>query len=236
MTSLNKFIFYLLIFSTHLSFAKDKTINLKKLSSKVFVYESFLETEQWGKVSCNGMVFINNGEALVFDTPASEDASKVLIDLIQDSLKVKIVGVVINHFHEDCLGGLNTFHYLGIPSYANRRTIMMARSNGFAVPQNGFQKRLILKAGREKVQNFYFGPAHTKDNIVSYIPSEKLLFGGCMVKALGASKGNLFDADTSKWSKTITNVIKLKPTVVIPGHGEIGGTELLRYTEKLFKN
>lgn len=182
------------------------------------------------------MVFINNGEALVFDTPANEVASKVLIHLLQDSLKVKIVGIVVNHFHEDCLGGLKAFHSLSVPSYANQRTIVIAKSNDFVVPQNGFNKRLILKVGEEKVKNFYFGAAHTKDNIVSYIPSEKVLFGGCMVKALRASKGNLFDADTSKWSKTIVDVMKLKPAIVIPGHGEIGGAELLRYTEKLFKN
>jgi metallo-beta-lactamase class B len=180
------------------------------------------------------MVVISNGSALVFDTPANESASKELIRLVKDSLKAKIIGVIINHFHDDCLGGLKVFHALNIPSYANQRTIDLAKSSGFEVPQNGFDKTLNLKVRNVKVKNYYFGPAHTLDNIVSYIPAEKILFGGCMVKAIGANKGNLADASTSQWANTIKKVKALKPDIVIPGHGKFGGKELLDYTQKLF--
>ncbi|MEO5911675.1 MAG: subclass B1 metallo-beta-lactamase [Pelobium sp.] len=227
-------IFIVFIFLTNSIFAQNKTINIKQLSPKVYVHESFLDTEEWGKVSCNGMIFVNDGEAIIFDTPANNEASNQLIRIVEDSLKAKIVGVLVNHFHEDCLGGLKAFHQRLISTYANLQTIALAKSNGFSIPVFGFKKKLTLKVGGEKVQNFYFGPAHTQDNIVSYIPSEKVLFGGCMVKALGASKGNLADADTTQWSHTIKKVMKLQPKIVIPGHGKVGGPELLTYTEKLF--
>lgn len=234
MFKLSHSLIFVFIFLIHSSFAQEKTINLKQISSDVYIHESFLETKDFGKVSCNGMVVISNGSALVFDTPANEPASKELIRLVEDSLKAKIIGVVINHFHDDCLGGLKVFHALNIPSYANQRTIDLAKSRGFEVPQNSFDKTLNLKAGNVKVKNYYFGPAHTSDNIVSYIPAEKILFGGCMVKAIGADKGNLADASTSQWANTIKKVKVLKPDVVIPGHGKFGGKELLDYTQKLF--
>jgi metallo-beta-lactamase class B len=234
MFKLSHLLIFVFIFLIHSSFAQEKTINLKQISSDVYIHESFLETKDFGKVSCNGMVVISNGSALVFDTPANESASKELIRLVKDSLKAKIIGVIINHFHDDCLGGLKVFHALNIPSYANQRTIDLAKSSGFEVPQNGFDKTLNLKVGNVKVKNYYFGPAHTSDNIVSYIPAEKILFGGCMVKAIGANKGNLADASTSQWANTIKKVKALKPDVVIPGHGKFGGKELLDYTQKLF--
>src|SRR6476659_10025411 len=133
--------FIVFIFLINSVFAQEKAINIQQLSPKVYVHESFLETKAWGKVSCNGMVFVNNGEALIFDTPANEDATQQLIKIVQDSLKAKIVGVVVNHFHEDCLAGLIIFHEAGIPSYASEKTIALAELNNYEAPKVGFKKK-----------------------------------------------------------------------------------------------
>lgn len=216
--------------------SQEKMVNLKKIINHIYVHESFLQTNEWGKVSCNGMVFINKKEAIVFDTPANDADALQLINLITDSLKAKVIGVVINHFHNDCLGGLKAFHQRNVPSYASFKTIALARENNIEVPKNGFDKSQTLMLGNQKIENLYFGAAHTQDNIVSFIPSEKVLFGGCMVKALKATKGFLGDADVTEWPKTIEKVKALKPKIVIPGHGEFGGPDLLDYTKTLFKN
>lgn len=196
-------------------FSQNTAVNLKQISAKTYVHESFLQTKEWGKVSCNGLIFINNNKAIVFDTPANEEATSELIKIIQDSLKAEIVGVVVNHFHEDCLAGLKIFHQFNIPSYASEKTIALAKSKQFEIPQQGFKKKLIIDVSGDKVVNYYFGAAHTADNIVSYIPSERVLFGGCMVKALDAKKGNLTDADTKQWSHTIKKAESLNPKIVV---------------------
>ena len=49
------------------------------------------------------------------------------------------------------------------------------------------------------------GEAHTKDNIVTWIPSEHILFGGCG-KILGQCKGNLADANVDAWSETTRRI------------------------------
>jgi len=71
---------------------------------------------------------------------------------------------------------------------------------------------------------------------VTYFPSEKTLFGGCMVKEVNATKGYLGDANIASWPKTIENIKKTLPAAqfIIPGHGKIGGQELLNYTITLF--
>jgi len=72
---------------------------------------------------------------------------------------------------------------------------------------------------------------------VGYVPSEKALFGGCLLKHVNASKGNLADANTSEWSSSVAKIKKEYPDleIVIPGHGKNGGIELLDYTIKLFQ-
>lgn len=68
-------------------------------------------------------------------------------------------------------------------------------------------------------------------------PSEKVLFGGCLIKELDASKGYLGDANVEAWSGTVNRVAEYFPDVqlVIPGHGAYGDKALLDCTIQLFK-
>lgn len=215
----------------------SKTLQVKALTPKTLVHVTFLQTNDWGKVPCNGLIYYNQGEAVVFDTPPNDSVSLQLIDWIETNLKAKVKAIVVNHFHNDCLGGLKAFHQRGIPSYANQLTIDLAKANGYAVPQNGFTGVLNLKIGGEVVENRFLGEGHSKDNIVSYVPSEQVLFGGCMLKESNAGKGNLADANVGDWPKTVAKVKAQYPDAkfVIPGHGKWGGKELLDYTMELFK-
>lgn len=215
----------------------SETLKIQALTPKVLIHVTYLNTNQWGKVPCNGMIYYNKGEAVVFDTPPNDSASLQLIDWIEKNLKAKVKAIVVNHFHNDCLGGLNAFHQRGVTSYANQLTIDLAKANGSAVPQNGFNGILNLKIGDKIVENRFLGEGHSKDNIVSYVPGEQVLFGGCMVKESNAGKGHLADANVGDWPKTVAKVKAQYPDVrfVIPGHGKSGGKELLDYTIKLFK-
>ena len=210
---------------------------INKLTDNVFVHITYLNTSSFGKVACNGMIYVQGNEAIVFDTPADNAGSDSLIQAIEHVWKKQIKAVVINHFHEDCTGGLDAFHKKGIPSYGNNLTLKLAPTIQMTAPQKGFDTELILTLGSQKVVNRFYGEAHTRDNIVSYIPSEKVLFGGCMVKELKAGKGNLADANLAEWSNTIEKVKAAFPKVqwIIPGHGKVGGVELLDYTIEMFR-
>lgn len=216
-----------------------ETDNLKieRISESVFLHVSFLEFPNNVRIACNGLIFIDNNEAIVFDTPVDDSTSAELIGWIMQNQKMTITSVVINHFHNDCLGGLNEFHKYGIESYASHKTIELAKNNDENIPKNGFEEKLELRVGDQTTITEYFGPGHTIDNVVSYIPSEKILFGGCLIKSLGATKGNLADADVEHWSRTVNSLKERMPDsiIVVPGHGEIGHTELLDYTIKLFQ-
>ncbi|MEM7040325.1 MAG: hypothetical protein AAF570_25380, partial [Bacteroidota bacterium] len=83
---------------------------------------------------------------------------------------------------------------------------------------------------------YYPGEAHAPGNIVAWLPSEKLIYGGCMVKSIGAGKGNLSDANVDTWSESVSKVKARFPKakVVVPGHGKPGGQDLLDFTIEMF--
>ena len=212
-------------------------IAIEKIGENVYRHTTFLQTESFGKVSCNGMIVFDKNEAVIFDTPVYDTMSAELIKWVGDSLHCQVIAIIPTHFHADCLGGLNEFHRRGIPSYASNLTIKAASLKKSAIPQNGFDNVLELKAGRKKVIAAFLGEGHTRDNIVGYFPSEKVLFGGCLIKEINATKGNLEDANVNDWSETVTKLKAKYPDtqLVIPGHGESGTTALLDYTIKLFQ-
>ncbi len=82
---------------------------------------------------------------------------------------------MVDHFQR-LLSGLNAFHQRGILSYANQMTIDLAKTNSSTVRQNGFNGVLNLKIGGEAIENRFPGEGHSKDNIVSYVPSEQVLY------------------------------------------------------------
>ena len=213
-------------------------LEIRKISNHVYEHTSFLQTESFGKVPCNGMVVTDKNEAIVFDTPTDSISSEELIHYFTNDLFCKIKAVIPTHFHTDCLGGLKEFHQHQIPSFASDQTIRILKESksGLSIPQNGFADSLELKVGDQKAFAGFFGEGHTRDNIVGFFPEDNILFGGCLIKESGAGKGNLEDANIAAWPETVKKVRERFPQIgiVIPGHGMQGGVELFEYTIGLF--
>jgi metallo-beta-lactamase class B len=149
------------------------SLQVKRLTSHVYGHISNLRIPNSGNFPCNGLIYENQGEVVIFDTPTTDAGSKELLQWVRSELHCEIRAVVINQFHVDCLGGLGQFHREGIPSYAHKTTIQFAREKGDLVPQIGFDETDTLMLGNKRIINHYFGEGHTKDNIVSYLQMKK---------------------------------------------------------------
>jgi metallo-beta-lactamase class B len=119
---MKKFIYFLLIPflfacnpSKSLLSKNENQLAFYKIKKNTFVHISFLQTQTWGKVGCNSMIYIHKNQAYVFDTPTDNETSEILIKTIEDQ-NIKVKGVVVNHFHNVCLGGLEAFDKKGIKS------------------------------------------------------------------------------------------------------------------------
>jgi metallo-beta-lactamase class B len=219
------------------SIYRSQALEIHQISPNAYLHISYLNTDDFGRVACNGLVVIHAGEAIVLDTPVDREASLSLIHWIEQEMGAKVKGVIATHFHNDCLGGLESFHHRSVPSFANEKTIQLARKEVIEIPQNGFKDQMTFQVGNLQVESVFLGEGHTTDNVVCYVKEEKLLFGGCLVKEVGAGKGFLGDANLLEWSNTIQRVREKFPETqwVIPGHGKWGGQELLEYTQALFR-
>ena len=213
-----------------------ETLTLERVSPNTYVHTSYLETDDFGKVGCNGLIYANGDEAVIFDTPVDDAVSRELLAWVDSELDVNVVAIIPTHSHRDCLAGLEAFHDAGIPSYANLKTIEFASRYQRPIPLYGFEGDIQIKVGDKEARCAFVGQGHTIDNVVGYIPSENVLFGGCLVKSVGASKGYIGEANIKEWPKTVEKLLEKYPDtkVVVPGHGETGGLELLNYTTELF--
>jgi metallo-beta-lactamase class B len=215
-----------------------KDLIITQLTKNIYMHTSFLQTESFGNVPCNGLIVNNKNEALIYDTTTDNKSSDELINWIENNLHSKIKAVIATHFHEDNLGGLKAFNVKKIPTYAYFKTVELAKEQNLELPKNSFKNHLLIKVGNLNTSTKFFGEGHTRDNVIGYIEKENVLFGGCLIKEIDANKGYLGDSNTKDWSATVEKIKQAYPNVkiIVPGHGEVGDKKLLDYTIQLFKN
>lgn len=220
--------------STRITINND--LEIIQLTPNIYIHISFAEFQGIGRFASNWMILTNGDQAFLFDTPPTVQLTQQLVDWMAQTMKLKIVGFIPNHWHIDCMGGLSYLQSIGVKSYANQMTIDIAKAKNLPLPTNGFKDSLTLYLGKREIFCYYPGAGHSMDNIVVWIPSEKALFAGCMVKELNAKGlGNTVDGDLSAYPQTIEKVLQkfADAKIVVPGHGAHGGIELVRHTKEL---
>ena len=227
--------------SFHFGYAQSRIeinndIHLYPIGDSIFVHVTFESSEQFGRFSSNGLIFIKNGEAIMIDTPMDNHKTEIIHKYLQNRLNVNLTKLIIGHFHDDCLGGLDYIQNQGIESIANLLTVNKCSELGLPIPSTPFSDSLVINFQGEMVVCRYLGGGHTVDNITVWFPNQKLLFGGCLIRSTQSQNlGNLSDAVVDQWATTVKKVLEKYPNVelVIPGHGHWGGKELLEHTIKL---
>lgn len=210
-------------------------LEIIQLRDGLFLHISQIALSNGSRFPCNGLIYADQGEAVVFDTPASDEGTSELMAWMEKK-QLRLKAVVPNHFHEDCVQGLPQMIEKGALVYLNIRTYAQLDVPEELGPYRVFDSIQEFQVGRKTVVNRYFGPAHSSDNIVSYLPSEKVLFGGCQVKAMGAGRGNVADANTKLWPVQVKTIKTTYPEaeLIVPGHGSWGNHGLLDFTADLF--
>ncbi len=90
----------------------------------------------------------------------------------------------------------------------------------------------VLDLGGRKVLLKTWGKAHTRGDQIVYLPAEKVLFTGDLAEERTFPifpwfPPNDTDIDGGNWVKALDDCLGLQPRTVVPGHGDIGGTEIL---------
>lgn len=88
-----------------------------------------------------------------------------------------------------------------------------------------FPRELVFDDGTRRVEMKWLGVAHTKGDGFVWLPKERILFTGDA--CVNGPHNYLADGDVTEWIKTLDAARVLKPLTVVPGHGPIGGPEVL---------
>ncbi len=213
-----------------------RSLEIIKLSEQDYVHVSYLKDNYGGYIPCNGYLRVEGSEAFIFDTPLNDTLSEQLITFVQEDLKATINGVQVSHSHIDGAGGINAFAKAKIPTYASTKTAALLVKDSLAI-SNPFSQKDSIQIAESYVVMEYLGPAHSDDNSIAYIRASDILLGGCMIKPLDGTKGNIADANLDEWANTVTRLQSHYPKVVqvIPGHGGRGDKDLLDYTIGMFQ-
>jgi metallo-beta-lactamase class B VIM len=215
------------------------TVELRRIRPGVWIHTSHYVFPDGSVIPANGLVVKERGGLVLIDTAWGETLTAELLDEIEQETKLPVRRAIVTHSHADRIAGADLLRHRGIPVYAHRLTVRRAATVAIAMPTDSLPQ--LRRPGDAdwlgSVEIFYPGPAHAPDNIMVWVPSARVLFGGCAVKALDWDLGNLADADTRAWPDAIHRVMERysRAEVVVPGHGAEGGKELLTHTLELLE-
>ena len=211
-------------------------LKIQKVSHHCYVFTTYRALGTI-KFPSNGMVVIDEGQALIIDTPWDTTQFQALLDSIYQ-LGARPVGVVSTHFHDDRTAGLHYYNELNIPTFSSSFTKKLCIEKGEKFAHNTFSADTTFNIGKMHVQTYYPGEEHSPDNIVIYVPEDKVLFGGCLVKSYEASSlGYLGDANTEAWPSTLQKVVAKfnNIAITIPGHQDWSQPHSIRKSLELLR-
>lgn len=217
---------------------KAYPVTLSKIADTVWVHTSTYTIPGQSPIPVNGLVIVDGDEVILADAAWGELATLSLLKTVEKEVGKPVTKLITTHHHADRVMGVDAAEWKGVEVFTHPDTPALAAQNGWPVP-NTSVAALKQPGSRIKVGNVevaYPGPGHAPDNLVVYVPSANILYGGCAVRgAESTSLGNIADADLKKWAKSLNWVKATYPDakLVVPGHGKGADLRLIDHTLEL---
>jgi cyclase len=96
-----------------------------------------------------------------------------------------------------------------------------------------FGRELDFEDATHRVELRHFGVAHTRGDGFAWLPKERILFTGDA--CVNGPYNYMGDGDSGAWVQTLEAARELKPLVICPGHGLMGGPEVLDHQIEFIK-
>jgi len=186
-----------------------------------------------------GIIVVPDG-LLVIDTAATETRAKRLRAAAGELHAGPVRAVINTHHHGDHTFGNHIVSDGGVIIAHDLARAEMARTGlalttlwpdvdwgdvRVSLPTVTFSSEMTLHAGPRRVQLIHVGPAHTTNDIVVWVPGDRLLFAGDVVMS-GCTPFNLMGSVRGALG-ALTRLRSLSPATVVCGHGDVRGPEVL---------
>jgi cyclase len=208
---------------------------------------AFVQSDGGWCLNNAGLVVGDGGRSVLVDTAATEARARRLRGEVLRVTAVPPRTLVNTHFHGDHTFGNHLFPEAVVVAHERTRCDMAAAGLHLtslwpqvcwgdidvALPEITYREALTLHTGGVRVELLHLGPAaHTTNDTAVWLPGQRVLFAGDLVMSgvtpfcvMGSVSGSLSALDRMR---------RLDPLVVVPGHGPVGGPELLDANEAYF--
>lgn len=185
---------------------------------------------------------------LVVDTGMGPRNAETVLREVKKVTSKRIAYLTVTHFHPEHGMGAQSFPAGTIIIYpaAQKAELLVKRDgiiqlfNGFSpdiaallkpvkltLPNVTFADEAEVNLGDFPVQLLHWGAAHTLGDEFVFLPQQKILFGGDVVVNRFFPIMPDTDASGANWIQMLGRMEKLKPAIVVPGHGEVGDARLI---------
>jgi glyoxylase-like metal-dependent hydrolase (beta-lactamase superfamily II) len=190
-------------------------------------------------ISNAGFVVTESG-VVVIDALGSPQLARELMAEARRVSGKAVSHVIVTHYHADHIYGLQEFQRAGARIIGHRAALEylnseLAQSRLIAsrtelAPWIDAQTRLVpaddwidgrreMVIGGVRLVLLPVGPAHTPEDLVVYLPQQKVLFAGDIV-----FRGRIpfvGQARSGEWIKALSTLIELGADIIVPGHGPL---------------
>lgn len=188
----------------------------------------------------NAAFVITPAGVVVIDALGSPALATRLLAAIKEITPKPVTHVLVSHYHADHIYGLQAFKDKGAKiiaheaarAYLNSDTarLRLDASRQELAPWINDQTRLVnadewisgdksLTIGGMEFQIKPVGPSHTPEDLVVYLPKEKVLFAGDLV--FRSRIPFVGQADSRHWIVAIQSLLAFDAAVIVPGHGPL---------------
>lgn len=228
-------LFSLFVASSLLAQKNESNLTITKLTENFYIFTTY-QVYGGSRFPANGMYVTTEEGVILIDTPWDTTQFQPLLDSIEVKHQQRVVLCIATHSHEDRTGGLEFLRQRGVKTYTSKKTDKLCKERNRKRAEFTFEKDTTFVIGNYSFQAFYPGEGHTPDNIVTWFPKEKVLYGGCLIKSTEAQDlGNLGDANVKAWPATLQRLQKQfkNPAYIIPGHQGWSSVNSLEHTLKM---
>jgi len=213
----------------------DYPATLSKVGEGVWVHTTNYALPGQSPIPVNGLVVADGDDLILVDGAWGELATLSLLEAIKAETGKKPTKMIVTHHHADRTAGVDAAEWQGLQVFTHPDTPQLAARAGFPVPDTSVAALKNPKS-RTKVGSLevaYPGHGHAQDNLIVYLPSAHILYGGCAVRGAGVTTlGNVADADLEKWAESLRwmKATYPKAKLVVPGHGKGANLSLIDAT------
>ena len=233
--------FLLFVAFGHAQTIQKPRVSVTPLNNQVYLHVSY-GIYQNAAISSNGLVIeTNDGVVLIdtgWDTPDDTDNTRQLLRFIADSLRQPVRLCIVTHAHDDRVGGIAELRRAGVRVISTPQTALNAVKAGYESPEGILPADTTLTIGQVPICCYFPGEGHTRDNIVVWLPTHRILHGGCFLKSVATfGMGNLADANMNEWANSVRRVMTRfgDARVVVPGHETVSDSRALAHTLRLLE-